>query len=162
MAKIALYILLIAGALVLIDVGVSDWALAGAPYLTQVITVLVYTGAIFLFVFFRTRGFNTGYDLNDEAVREKLPRLLILHAVFLAWVLSIQVAASLARPHLAAYWFKEYSRHDTLFWDVSILFYVSNGMAQVLISRGILGRGVEAQKKEQSDVNAGLVQNDRA
>src|SRR5262249_38280967 len=146
----------------LIVVGLSHWALAGAPFYTQVVTALVYMGAMFLFVFFRTRGFNTGYDLNEEAVRERLPHLLVIHAAFLAWVFSMQAVASLARPHLSPHWFKEYSGHHTLFADVGILFYVSTGMAQVLISRGILRRSVEAfNNRLKTAANANITQDDR-
>jgi|SRR5579864_1106432 len=118
---------------------------SNVPFGVQIETTIWYTGAMFLFIFCRTRGFDTGFSLQDEGVKEKLPRLLAIHAVFLASGLSIQTVASAARPHLSAYWFTRHSR-DTLFDDVQVLTYVLIGMAQVLISRGILSRSMQAHK----------------
>lgn len=133
------------------------------PFGIQIATTIIYTVAMLWLIFFPARGDNTEYSLWDERVQEKLPRLLGTHAVFLTWVLAMQVTASVARPHLPAIWFKAYSsRHDTLFEDVGILFYVVTGMAQRLISRGILSRSVEAQKKKSElAANANSAQDDR-
>src|SRR6266704_3994104 len=126
--------------LVLIYIGPSN-VLFG----DQIATAITYTGAMFLFIFCRTRGFNTEYNVWDEPVKEKLPRLLSIHAVFLVSILSVQAAESAARPHLPAYWFTRHSR-DTLFDDMQIVIYVLISIAQVLISRGILSRSVEAHR----------------
>jgi hypothetical protein len=149
--KLAIFITLLLGALVLLDIAVSGWALAGAPFFTQIVTTLVYTAAMFLFIFFRTKAFNTGYDLDDEAVREKLSRLLVIHGVFLVLLLSVQAGLAAVGPHLPGYWLSEYSRHNTLFDDARIVIYVSVGTAQVLICRGILGRSVEAHTAKPAD-----------
>ena len=133
------------------------------PFGTQIATTITYTVAMFWLIFFPARGDNTEYSLWDERVQEKLPRLLGIHVVFLAWVLAMQATASVARPHLPAYWFKGYSSsHDTLFEGVGILFYVLTGMTQRFIARGILSRSVQAQKKENDPVaNANFPQDGR-
>ena len=83
-------------------------------------------------------------------MKEKLPRLLAIHAAFLVLIVSLLTAAFAARPHLPAYWFTEHGpKHDRLFWDVLGLTCILVGMAQVLISRGILTRSVEAFKKKE-------------
>ena len=129
----------------------------------QIATTIVYTVAMFWLIFLPAKGDNTEYSLWDERVQEKLPRLLGIHVVFLSWVLAMHSTASVARPHLPAYWFKGYSSgRDTLFQDVGILFYVLTGMTQRLISRGILSRAVGAQKKENNPVtNNHFAQDDK-
>ena len=130
--------------ILLIYVGTSR-----VPFGTQIATTIVYTGAVFWLTFFKTRGFNTEYNLWDRAVQPKLHRLLAIHAVFLVLVVSLLTGALALRPHLPAYWFTEHNNgRDTLFSDLLILSGVLISVAQVLISRGILSRSVEAHKKQ--------------
>jgi hypothetical protein len=127
---------------------------AHLPFGIQIATTVIYTAAMFWLIFFPARGDNTEYNLWDERVQEKLPRLLGIHAAFLAWVLAMQAAASVAHPHLPPYWLKEYgSRHETLFEGGGILFYVLTGMMQRLISRGILSRSLGVREEGERATN---------
>ena len=137
----------------LLYIGLSD-----VPFGTQIATAFTYTGVVYWVVFYRTRAFNTGYSTDDEAVREKVPRLLGIHAGFLLLVLSTQTATLTVRPHLPAYWFAEHGpKHSSLYEDILILIPILIGTAQIVISRGILSRSVQAYKKR-SAANANFAQ----
>ena len=107
----------------------------------QIATAITYTAAVFWTTFFPGRWSDTGYSLGEKAVREKLPRLLAIHSVFVVLIFSMQTVAFAARPHLPTYWLTEHGpKHDSLYECALLITPLLIGTAQVLIARGILSR----------------------
>jgi hypothetical protein len=115
------------------------------PFGIQIATAIIYTAAVFLFVFLRSR-LGRGYSLRERTVQQRLPRLLAIHGAFLVLILVIQTAEFALRPHLPGNWFKKASKGVTWFEYVALWIYVLTGMTQVLISRRILSRSLDAEQ----------------
>jgi len=116
------------------------------PFATQTITVLEYTVLVFVLVFCDTRGFK-GYSLGQKAVRQKMPRLLAIHAVFLVIVFTVVTIAPWLRRSVPDSWLVEGGRrHLSLFDYLLALIGTGIWMIQVWISRKILSRSVEADR----------------
>jgi hypothetical protein len=124
------------------------FVLADKPFGIQVATLVAYTGYVFFFVFSNLRA-SKGYDLRQRAVRQKIPHLLVIHAVFLAIVfIGLTVALSL-RPSLPPSWLEPRGRRGENWFELSILAIVFvTCMFQAQICRKILSRsvGVESGK----------------
>src|SRR5579859_1035191 len=75
-------------------------ALDGVPYGVQCATVISYTGAIFVYTFFRTKGVETRHDLSAPYVHEQMPRLLLIHAAYLLFIFILETVALEIRPSM--------------------------------------------------------------
>lgn len=53
------------------------------PHGMQIATLIGYSGAIFIFTFRRYRDLPTRYSLRAPYVQRQLPRLLLIHCVYL-------------------------------------------------------------------------------
>ena len=120
--------------------------LGETPFCVQIATSITYTGFVFIAVFFGTRYLNEAYSLRDERVQQQIPRLLTIHLVFLVSVFAIQTFAFVSQPYLPSYWFKESAKNPNLFTTVLGVTCILLGTTQVVISRGILSRSLEAEK----------------
>jgi hypothetical protein len=128
-------------------------ALGKNPYRFQIVTLLGYTYFVFLLVFCDTRGWK-GYSLGEEAVRQKLPLLLCIHAGFLVVIFAGVTVAILVHPHLSLFWTLERGRggsgrfSNLSYFDfISVLIGVAILFTQVFISRGILGRALKGKQR---------------
>ncbi len=113
------------------------------PFGIQIATLIAYTGGVFCLVFFRWRWLHEAYSLRKKEVQQQIPRLLAIHAAFLAFLFAVLTFAFFVRPHLPSYWLIERGvKHDSLFSDGLILICSLTGVTQVFISRSILSRSV--------------------
>lgn len=94
------------------------------PHGLQVATLIGYSGAVFLYTFFRTRGVTTRYRLSVPYVRRQLPRLILIHCAYLLmlYVVAGWAFASSLPPLLV------------------IVGGMIIGLSQVILSRTLLGR----------------------
>ncbi len=118
-------------------------ALGDRPFGTQAATAIVYTYAVFWYVFFPTRGMEQQHSLRDRAVQRQIPRLLMIHCVFLILIFLVQTVLFASKSRLPSYWLTQYGKQrDTLYEGVLILSFVIVFFTQVLISRQILSHSV--------------------
>jgi hypothetical protein len=119
--------------------------LMNEPYGIPTVTLVGYTGFVFLLVFCDTRGLK-GYSLFRKAVRQKMPRLLAIHAAFLVVVFTVVTIAPWLRRSVPNSWLVEGGRkHVSLFEYLLALIGTAICMIEVWISRKILSR-VEADR----------------
>jgi hypothetical protein len=111
------------------------------PFVVQITSAFGYTAWVFFLIFCDSRAWR-GYSLRKKEVRQELPRLLSMHAAFLALLLLIETTALLARSSSPSNLRTEFgSKHDTLAY-VLIFTGVGIGTTQALIARRILSRVV--------------------
>ena len=108
----------------------------------QITTLAGYTGLLFFQVFCDSRAFK-GYSLRLTAVRNKIPTLLAIHAVFLLFIFVALTAALSVRPHVLSSRHVRDGERDNWFGMVLILAGVVICMGQTLISRRILNRSID-------------------
>ena len=119
-------------------------ALADQPYGTQCATLIVYSGAIFIWTFFRTRGVHTRHRLSAPYVREQLPRLLLIHCVFMVAVFALETWALSMQPFMSSWWLSSQSRRDMPpFTFAMMLGGMAIGTSQIVYTRRILGKARE-------------------
>jgi len=117
------------------------------PFGNQIATAITYTYFAFWYVFFPTRGLLDKYSLRNKTVQQQIPRLLALHIAFLVSILLGQTVLFAMKPRLQSYWLTEHGKErDTLYEGVLIGSFVIVFFAQVLISRRILSRSLNAPK----------------
>jgi len=104
----------------------------------QLVTLIAYSWAVFLFVFFRWKGLNKAYSLRDKAVQRQIPRLLAIHGAFLLLILAVLNLASYLRPGLPSSWVAEDVRHHSWFSTGLIWIFTVVWLAQVYLSRSVL------------------------
>jgi hypothetical protein len=123
-------------------------ALRKNPFGIQIVSLLAYTGFVFLLVFCDT-GRWKGYSLSERAVRQKLPLLVYIHAGFLAVMFAGVTGATLLRSHLSDFWTVERgTRRPLSYFDLILcLTGVTILYSQVFIFRGILGRAPKDEQK---------------
>jgi NADH:ubiquinone oxidoreductase subunit 6 (subunit J) len=124
------------------------------PYGIQTVTLVGYTGLVFLFVFCDT-GKRKGYSLFQKAVQQKLPRLLAIHVVLLIVVFTWVTVVPWLRRFVPDSWLVEHVRRGiwnraggNLFEYLAVLIGTAICMIQVWISRKILTRSVEADRPD--------------
>ena len=119
--------------------------LDGRPFEIQAISLIADTEFVFLLVFFDT-SMGRGYSLRDKAVQRQLPRLLQIHFVSLVFLFALITFALSARSRLPHSWLVDpgYRYSTSPFVSVLLLIGVAMVIAQVLISRRILSRALEA------------------
>ena len=116
--------------------------LSGIPFRSQLATLVAYTGFVFFSVFSNIRS-SKGYDLRQKAVRQKIPHLLAIHALFLALVFIGLTVALWLRSSLPSSWLVARGRKGVSWFDDLLLLtgFVSY-MFQVYVCRKILSRSV--------------------
>ena len=119
--------------------------IADKPFGLQITTLVGYTTLVFFQVFCDSRAFK-GYSLRLTTVRKKIPVLLVIHAVFLLFVLVALTAALSVRPHLSSSWFVTKKKRDNWFDVLLMVIGVTICMSQTLISRKILSRSIDADR----------------
>jgi len=116
-------------------------ALGDQPYGVQVATLISYLGAVFIWTFFKTRGINTSYSLSDSYVQEQVPRLLLIHALYLAAVFLLQTWALSVRSSLSDWWLTSSGRKGMPpFIFGQMLIGMAIGISEVVFLRTILAR----------------------
>jgi NADH:ubiquinone oxidoreductase subunit 6 (subunit J) len=123
------------------------------PYGIQTVTLVGYTGFVFLLVFCDT-GKCKGYSLFQKAVQRKLPRLLAIHVVFLIVVFTWVTVAPWLRRFVPDSWLVVHASRGiwdraggmNLFEYLAMLIGTAICMIQVWITRTILRRSVEADR----------------
>ena len=103
-------------------------------------TVIADSWTVFLFVFFRWKGFEKSYSLRDKSVQRQLPRLLTLHVTFLALILLFLTFTPHLRPHLPPSWFAEDARNHSWYSTGMVWIGALIWLTQVYASRSILNR----------------------
>lgn len=106
-------------------------ALEDRPHGPQVATLLGYSGFVFVYTFFRTRGVPTRHRLTAPYVRRELSRLLLIHVGYLLVLYGV-----------AGWLFARTPGQLPPFW-VFLVFMVI-GLSQVILSRTLLGRAERA------------------
>jgi NADH:ubiquinone oxidoreductase subunit 6 (subunit J) len=118
--------------------------LSDKPFGAQLAITIGYTGAVFLFVFFRWRGLPQSYSLRDKRVQQRLPWLVAIHISFVIFLLAAVRVWSLIRPQLPSSWLAERGRrHESYHEWALIVFYTLTFYTQVYISRRILKRSTK-------------------
>ena len=122
---------------------VFTWAgatiiLDAKPHGLQLATLIGYSGAVFVYTFFRTRGVPTRYRLAAPYVRRQLPRLLLIHGAYLVMLYVIAGWAVTRQPSLPSL---------VVPLGVGLI-----GLSQVVLSRTLLGR---AKRETMSSMTAG-------
>lgn len=118
------------------------------PFGIQIVSLLWYTGFVFLLVFCNTRG-SRGYSLSEKAVRNRLPLLFCIHIGLLAVLFAGLTGAILLRPHLSDSWTAERgSRSPSSYFEL-LLFLTGLTIlfAEVSIFRRILDRGMNDEQR---------------
>jgi hypothetical protein len=117
--------------------------LGDQPYGMQYATLISYTAVVFVWTFFRTKGVNTKHDLSDPYVQEQLPRLLMIHFVYLLAIFLLETWAFSIRPTLPSWWLIEHGhgRRDMPPFDFALMVSgILIATSQIILSRRILGR----------------------
>lgn len=113
----------------------------------QVAALVGYTALIF-FLLFRDYdpSYLEAYSLRRNAVRQQIPYLLAIHAVFLVVVFTVLTIALSLRPSLPPSWLVEGGkRRSTFEWPLLLIGSVI-AWVQVYISRRILSGSVKADQ----------------
>ncbi|MGD0443744.1 MAG: hypothetical protein ABSA39_07395 [Edaphobacter sp.] len=111
------------------------------PYGMQCATLISYSGAIFVWTFFRTKGVNTKHSLSAQYVQEQLPRLLMIHFVYLLAIFILETWALAIRPSMPSWWLIAQGRKGMPPFDfVLMLAGMAIAVSQIVLSRRILGR----------------------
>jgi len=118
------------------------------PFGFQLVTVIAYSWTVFLFVFFRWKGFDKAYSLRDKAVQRQIPRLLAIHGAFLLLVFAVLKLGSYLRSGLPSSWLAEDVRHHSWFSTGLIWVCTVVWLAQVYLSRSILSHRNRTKKQE--------------
>jgi hypothetical protein len=141
---IVLPILFLAPMLAIIAIGHNSFGI-------QIASAIGYSLSAFLFLFCDMK-WRKGYNLGEKAVRQKLPLLLCIHAGFLVLIFAGVAVAILVWSHLSPFWTLprggsgKYSNTPP-FVFILVLIGLAILFAQIFISRGILGRGLEDQQR---------------
>lgn len=114
-------------------------------YGMQCATLISYSGAIFILTFFRTKGVSTRHSFAAPYVREQLPRLLIIHFVYVVGIFFLETWALAIRPSMSSWWLTGQGRKNMPPFDFALMLSgMAIGVSQIVLSRRILGR---AKKK---------------
>lgn len=121
--------------------------LEGEPHGIQIATMLSYSGAVFIWTFFRTRGVNTRHPLSEPYVQEQLPKLLGIHGLFLLTVYGFEAAAFALAPRLSSWWFTASDSKDMPPFHIAIIVFIGAlCISQVVLSRRILYRAKQHEE----------------
>jgi len=74
--------------------------LVGEPHGMQLVILIGYSGAIFILTFRRSRYANTRYSVRAPYVQRQLPRLLLIHCVYLVALYVVGGRILRMRPQL--------------------------------------------------------------
>jgi hypothetical protein len=130
-------------------------ALRNNPFAIQLASIVAYTGCVFFFVFCdagpgrswsrKAKG-TRGFSLGEKVVRQELPRLMCIHAGFLAVLFAGLTGAMWLRPHTWSLW-----RLDTTYFDVILLLAeAAVAFAQIHFFRRLLGRARSDEQRSGS------------
>ena len=127
--------------LALICVSVLAFVFLGdRRYGMQYATLICYSGSVFIGTFFRTRGVKTKYSLSAPYVQEQLPRLLMIHCVFLLAIFYMETWAFVIRPSMSSWWLTAHGSRDMPPFDfATVLIGIAIAFSQIVLSRHILG-----------------------
>jgi len=121
-------------------------------YGTQYATIITYSSVVFVYTFFRTRGINTRYPLDEPYVQELFPRLLLIHGAFLALVLIVETSALTLRPSLSAWWVTSARTKDMPPFEIALFLAIGAiAVTQVILSRSQLSRSKKASSSEPTE-----------
>lgn len=116
-------------------------SLGDQPYGIQFATLISYSGAVFIWTFFRTRGVRTKHSLSARYVREELPRLLMIHCAFFIAIFSLETWALDVRSSMPSWWLTAQGRKGMPPFDFALMLLVmGTAISEVFILRRILGR----------------------
>lgn len=119
--------------------------LGNLPFGIQVATAIMYTWAVSGFTFLHSR-FGPGYNLNDPAVRNTLPRLLLLHVAFLIVIFVFQTTMFALKPDLPPSWLKETGpKHESIYGWLLIMTFACVSATEIAWFQRILRQRVVAQ-----------------
>jgi ABC-type xylose transport system permease subunit len=119
--------------------------LGNRPYGMQTATLISYSGVIFIWTFFRTKGVNTKHSLSAPYVLEQLPRLLMIHFAYLLALFVLETQALDIRSSMPRWWLVAQGRKGMPPFDFALmLILMVIAVSQIFISRRILGRAKKA------------------
>jgi len=107
--------------------------------------LISYTGGVFWFVFCGSSWLGGGYSLRHKAVRQTIPRLLVIHAGFLVLMFAVQSLALSYKPRLPAEWLREHGKDPSWFVSGLMVIFLLIGTVQITLSRRILSRSLESE-----------------
>lgn len=137
------FVLLMAGILAVFCLYAVFWDKPFGPPLTQAVG---YTGAVFLFVFYRWRGLPESFSLRDTRIQHQIPRLIVIHTAFLT--LFIAGLSDSMRRQMPDSWLVEHGpKHDSYYEWALVLFCTLTFYTQVFISRRILRQAIATETK---------------
>ena len=113
--------------------------------------LISYTAVVFWFVFMGSKWLGGGYSLRNKAVQRMIPRLLAIHVAFLVLVFAMQRTAFSLQSHLPNDWLVDRGKDPSWFVTGLMLIFLLAETAQVYLSRRILGRSLEAERRGPHD-----------
>ena len=125
------------------------------PWSIQIVSPILHTYAVFLFVFCDTgsRGGRDlkGYSLREKTVGENLPLIFYIHVGFLAVMFAVETSAIFLRPHLSRFLAWEMGKSEPFLYCFDLIVFLT-GIAimvtQIAISRRILGRALNRKSDD--------------
>jgi hypothetical protein len=116
-------------------------SLGSEPHGIQIASLISYSCVVFVYTFFRTRGINTKHSLEDEYVQRCLPRLLVIHCIYLTTVYFIVGWTLSIRPSMSAWWLTYSGNKGMPPFDFALFLGIGViAISQVVLSRTILSR----------------------
>jgi len=117
------------------------------PFGIQVPSLVAYTAFVFFFLF---RDYDPSYleaySLRQKAVRQEIPHLFAIHAVFLVVFFIVLTIALSLRPSLPPSWLVEGGKRRSTFGSLLVLIFAVTMFIQLYISRRILSRSVKTDQ----------------
>jgi hypothetical protein len=133
----------------------AGYTLRDNPWSIQIVSPILHTYAVFLFVFCDTgsRGGRDlkGYSLREKTVRENLPPIFYIHVGFLAVMFAVETSALLLRPHLSRFLPWEMGKSEPYLSCFDLIVFLTGFaimVTQIAISRGILGRALNRKSDD--------------
>ena len=110
-------------------------------YGMQYATSLSYSGVIFVWTFFRTKGVKTKPSLSAPYVLDQLPRLLMIHLFYLSCIFFAETWAFAVRRTMSTWWLTSQGQRGMPPFDfVVMLTGMAIAISQIVVFRRILGR----------------------
>lgn len=118
------------------------------PFGIQIASVIAYSGVVYVYAFFRTRGINTKHSLGDFYVQRVLPRLLAIHGGYLAVLCAGESIAIWIRNGLSPWWTTSSDQRGMPpITFVQFLVFAAMAISEIWLCRTLLAKS----KKECSD-----------
>ena len=124
--------------------------LADRSFGIQFSSIVMYTAAVALYTFSRSRNGNQPFLLSCPVVRDQFPRLIRRHLGFITALFIAQTIALKLRPDLPAHWITPSSRDSSPFALILGVLCLCLAIVQILTNRSLLDRAHNSAPLESS------------